>query len=435
MHSCNKLYTIKEYGGFTRNVAAEGYQSLPATTFDALENFILSNASGNETEAVELMSLSARRNTGKIISARNYVGVIAMSDGVVIEILPKIAGNDISDADTKNIFLRMLKSLREVTFKEFNVSQMKVGRMNLFEIFIKMFLDEVTSLTKQGLKSAYSTIEDNEKFFKGKLISSMNIQKNLVNRAQFYVRYDDFNINRPENRLIKTTIRYLHRMTADERNRQSAVRLLDFFDGVQCSENCDADFSQCTSDRSMSHYGKAIAWCRIFLKGNTFTAYAGSEVAIALLFPMEKVFESYIAQLLRKQLPPDLRMMTQDNRYCLFDQPSPKFALRPDIVLESGEFTTILDTKWKVLSLTAHNLGISQADMYQMYAYGKKYDADRVILIYPRSDAVGSTPLVYESRDGVKVEVAFVDLRNCEKSLGIIEIIDGSLKRSIEKYV
>lgn len=417
MRSCNKPYTIKEYGGFTRGVEVAGYQSLPAATFDALEKFILASTSDFDTEAVELMSLSARRNTGKIISARNYVGVIAMTDGTVIEILPKIAGNDISDEETKRIFLRMLKSLRDVTFKEFNISNMKIGRMNLFEIFIKMFLDEVTSLTKQGLKSAYSPIEENEKFFKGKLLSAMNIRKNLVNRAQFYVRYDDFNINRPENRLIKTTIRFLRRMTADDRNRQSTVRLLDFFDGVPCSENCDADFSQCACDRSMSHYGKAIAWCRVFLKGNTFTAYTGSEVAIALLFPMEKIFESYIASILRKQLPPEVRMKTQDSRYSLFDQPSRTFALRPDIVLESGEHTTVLDTKWKMLSASAYNYGISQADMYQMYAYGKKYDADSVVLIFPKFDVVGAEPIFYESGDGVSVEVVFVDLRDPEKSV------------------
>lgn len=172
----------------------------------------------------------------------------------------------------------------------------------------------------------------------------------------------------------------------------------------------------------MSRYGKAIAWCRVFLKGNSFTAYAGSEVAIALLFPMEKIFESYIAGLLRKQLAPDIRMKTQDSCHSLFDQPSQTFALRPDIVLESGERTTVLDTKWKMLSSSKSNCGIAQADMYQMYAYGKKYEADRVMLIYPKSDAVFSDParpgpIRYISEDGVLVEVLFVDLREEEGSL------------------
>jgi hypothetical protein len=37
-----------------------------------------------------------------------------MADGTVIEILPKIAGGDISVGDTKRIFLEMLKTLKDV---------------------------------------------------------------------------------------------------------------------------------------------------------------------------------------------------------------------------------------------------------------------------------------------------------------------------------
>ena len=50
-----------------------------------------------------------------------------------------------------------------------------------------------------------------------------------------------------------------------------------------------------------------------------------------------------------------------------------------------------MDTKWKRLSGSLkNNYGISQADMYQMYAYQKKYEAkgnnvNGVTLLYPMS--------------------------------------------------
>ena len=93
MRSSNKTYTITEYGGFTRGTSLSGYQSIPEKTFDALEAFILANNTDTDTETVELLSLSARRGIGKIITARNYVGLITMMDGTVIEILPKIGGH------------------------------------------------------------------------------------------------------------------------------------------------------------------------------------------------------------------------------------------------------------------------------------------------------------------------------------------------------
>lgn len=417
MRLSNKTYTITEYGGFTRGKSFSGYQSLQDRTFDALENFILANTCGSETEAIELLSLSVRRGIGKIITARNYVGLITMTDGTVIEILPKIAGNDISEEDTKRTFLEMLKTLKDVTFKDFNVSNLQTDKMSLFEIFIKMFLDEVSVLTKQGLKAAYTPVEDNERFYKGKLLSSQNIKHNLVSKERFFIRYDDFSINRPENRLIKSTLAFLLKATGDSRNRQNAARLLTFFESIEYSKSYDTDFSKCFFDRSMNHYDKALSWCRVFLCGNSFTAFSGSEVALALMFPMEKIFESYIVAKLRRLTPSGVELRIQDSRYSLFDRPTRAFSMRPDIVLFDGSLTVIMDTKWKLLSENARNYGISQSDMYQMYAYSKKYDAGKVILLYPQPEGLHNTNIAFHSDDGVSVEVVFIDLLHTDASV------------------
>jgi len=421
MRSSTKTYTITEYGGFVRGVhPVDGYQSLPECTFDALESFILANHSENDTNAVELLSLSVRRGIGKIISARNYVGLITMKDGTVIEILPKIHSANVSEPDTKHIFLEMLRTLREISFRDFNISNLKTDRLSLFEIFIAMFATETTTLLKQGLKSSYHPVEDNEQFFKGKLSVSQNITHNYVSKEKFFVRYDEWSINRSENRLLKSTLHFLHKQTSDDRNRLILSRLLTFFIGVETSINYEADFSKCTADRSMSHYEKALSWCRIFLRGNSFTAFAGSEVAVALLFPMEKVFESYVAAKLRRIAPADIELRTQDTRYSLFDHPSKAFSLRPDIVLIDSGNTIVMDTKWKLLSENVRNYGISQSDMYQMYAYGKKYDAKKVILIYPQSEKIRGSDISFHSEDGVHVEVTFIDLLQSDVSVAAL---------------
>jgi len=231
MSFSDKTYTITEYGGFTRGVESYGYQALPEKTFDALEAFILANNTDTGPDSVQLLSLSARHGVCKIITARNYVGLITMTDGTVIEILPKIVGGGITEGDAKRIFLEMLKTLKDVTFKNLNVSNLHTDRLSLLEIFIKMSLDEITILTKQGIKGAYTPVEANERYFKGKLLVSQNIKYNLVDKERFFVCYEDFNINRPENRLIKSTLRFLRNTTNDARNRQIATRLITFFDG------------------------------------------------------------------------------------------------------------------------------------------------------------------------------------------------------------
>ena len=410
MSTSNKTHTIIEYGGFVRGRASfAGFVSLPDRTFDALEAFILANYCENDAGAIGLLSLSARRGIGRIITARNYVGLITMKDGTVIEILPKIHGIGDNKEKTRNIFIEMLKTLQDVSFKASNTSSLRTDRLSLFEIFIAMFITEAARITKHGLQSSYTPIEANERFFKGKLHVPQDISHNYANRERCFVRYDEWSVNRPENRLIKATLLFLLGKTRDARNRLNISRLLTFFNGVDCSVDFEADFTKCAADRSMLHYAKALPWCKVFLRGNSFSTFAGSEVAIALLFPMDKVFESYIAAKLRRYIPDGFEMRTQDRRYSLFDHPAQAFALRPDIVLAHGGKPIVMDTKWKLLS-NVRNYAISQADMYQMYAYGKKYDAEKIILVYPQPENLGGENISYQSSDGVKVEVRFIDL-------------------------
>ena len=73
-------YVIREYEGFTREGAdiPGRLTPLPARTFDQLEKMILLNRNeDNYALPVELMSLGAKNGVGKVITARNYVGIVA----------------------------------------------------------------------------------------------------------------------------------------------------------------------------------------------------------------------------------------------------------------------------------------------------------------------------------------------------------------------
>ena len=61
----------------------------------------------------------------------------------------------------------MLKTVKEVPYKTFNVSSLKAEHINLFEIFIRMFIEEVYAIVKGGLKTSYLSYSGNESFLKG----------------------------------------------------------------------------------------------------------------------------------------------------------------------------------------------------------------------------------------------------------------------------
>ena len=414
----NTTYLITEFGSFVAEKQIPGYTTLPQRTFDALEAFVLANR-GKDADALELLALSARKGIGKIITARNYVGVITMTDGTTIEILPKVFPIQTKTA-VKKLLINMLRSLRDSPNKTLQTSYVNVEKLNIFEVFIRMFVDEVLYIEKRGLKSGYQTVQSNEAVFKGKLKVSEHIKYNFVHKERSFVEYDTFHIDRPENRLIKTCLLHLYRVSQSAKNRVDIKNLLNSFAEVSSSADITGDFEKCVPDRNMKDYATALLWCRVFLLGKSFSAFSGSEIAFALLFPMEMLFESYVAQQLRKCLDPNMFIVSvQDRSYHLFDSPG-QFLMKPDIVVKRKQdgAVFILDTKWKLLAPAKANYGISQADMYQMYAYQKKYQAESVTLLYPATDTL--TPdqkIPFQSDDGVLVTARFVDLFDLSHSL------------------
>lgn len=76
-------------------------------------------------------------------------------------------------------------------------------------------------------------------------------------------------------------------------------------------------------------------------------------------------------------------------RYALEGQHRRLFALRPDIVVNAD---LVIDTKWKELKPDEPTLGVEQADVYQMLAYARAYEATRLVLLYPWHGGLAHPP-------------------------------------------
>jgi len=418
-----KTYQITEYGSFSRDKEVLGYTSLPQDTFDALENFVLSNSS-TEDAALDIMGISARKGVGRVITAKNFVGVITMEDGTSIEILPKIYSNEtVTEPKVKKLLIDMLKTLRNAPFKNLQNTNVNIEKLNIFEIFIRMFIDEVFYIVKRGLKCDYETLQSNGNVFKGKMIFAGQIKYNYAHKERCFVEYDEFNTNRAENKILKATLNYLYKNTTSSRNKADIKTLLSVFNEVDESKDYKSDFDKIIPDRKTADYQTALLWSKVFLMGKSFTSFAGSEIAFALLFPMETLFESFIATKLKRAMCGlGYTISIQDKSYYLFDIPR-KFLIKPDIVIRNkkNHKTFVLDTKWKVLEDKKYNFGISQTDMYQMYAYDKKYSSEMVTLIYPLTDKISSNKDIhFYSNDGTLINVRFIDLFNLEDSLNLL---------------
>ena len=431
----SKLLEVREYDSIIGNANYKDDDNyIYWDAFDSLVDFVHEVSGDSEdSDVLDFLRVGFKRNVGKYVSIKNYVGLIQMKNGHQIQVLPKIdlGEPEQGTARTKEIFLKMLRSMKEFPVKVFSDANLRVDRMNLYEVFINMYLQEVNQLVKRGIRSNYVQQEENLGFYKGKLLVNQHIKANTTHKERFYVSFEEFHPNGPENRLVKATLEKLQKLTGSAENSKKIRQLLTAFELVDASTNYEQDFSKVVINRNTKNYESLIKWSKVFLLNKSFTTFTGSSNSRSLLFPMEFVYESYVAQQMKKVFRPDgWDVSSQDRGYYLFEKPRKKFALRPDIVIKKDDRTVILDTKWKRLYDNERiNYGISQADMYQMYAYSKKYKTPEVWLLYPINDKMRThEPIEFYSGDETTVRLFFVDLANIEDSL-------GELKERVEAVI
>ena len=374
--------------------------------FGDIENFILKNSDEN----APFLRIASGIG-GKFIQARNYVGVLQTKSGLTIEILPKIA--DKNDAErSKAVFIKMLRTLKNFPFKSSNLASLKTQNLPLLEIFISMFLCELEALVKKGIKSDYVALEENLNFLKGKLNINEQIKRNSIHKERFYVGYSEFLSDIKINRIIKSTLKFLYKKSNFNKNQQKIREFLFMFDEVSTCDDYKNFFEKLIINRQVKHYEQTLLWCKIFLLGNSFTPHKGDDLAFALLFDMNALFESYVGNFIKKKFP-DTAL--QHSEKYLIENPK-SFKLRPDIFLESK---FIADTKWKIISSKDD---ISQADLYQLYAYGKKHPCDgKLHLIYPKIDDIRQKTMKFRYDDEMWLEILYFDLEKDSENNELIK--------------
>ena len=372
--------------------------------FKDIENFILKNSDEN----APFLRIASGVG-GKFIQARNYVGVLQTKSGLTIEILPKIA--DKNDAErSKAVFIKMLRTLKNFPFKISNLASLKTQNLPLLEIFISMFLCELEALVKKGIKSDYVALEENLNFLKGKLNINEQIKRNSIHKERFYVGYSEFLSDIKINRIIKTTLKFLYKKSNSSKNQQKIRELLFIFDEVSECEDYKNFFAKLVINRQIRHYEQTLLWCKIFLLNNSFTPHKGDDLALALLFDMNALFESYVGNFIKKKFSGTILQHSEKH---LVEEPK-SFKLRPDIFLK-GKF--IADTKWKIVSSRDD---ISQADLYQLYAYGKKHECDKLHLIYPKIDDIRQKTMKFRYDDEMWLEILYFDLEKDENNANLL---------------
>jgi len=348
----------------------------------------------------------SRQRGAVAVELTSYVGVVRAPDGTQIEILPKIGRLSEDDVDkTRILLLNMLRSLPGFKHVKTTDAALQARKMRLLDIFICEFLKATQAIVKRGLRGGYSTRRDNLAALRGKLQISIHLRENLVRRDRFYSEFDEFSTDRAENRLLHTALRRSLSWASSAEIQHLARELCFVFSDVPESTVPRVDMQFVKLDRDMGYYAEALAWAELILQGLSPLTGLGRNEAPSLLFPMQDVFEAYVGKYLKSQLQPLFTLQKQSNKLSLVEHRDEKwFQLKPDLLVKdsAGKACMVLDTKWKLLDASRGNsrdkFGLSQADFYQMYAYGQTYLKGKgdMVLIYPKTREFDQALAVFE---------------------------------------
>ena len=384
---------VAEYGRISKGSVdrelSNGDLELSPTNFDSVLTLLDESDTNDLGSIFRFLKYKGR----DCLQVQNFVGVIRTDGGCQIEIVPKISKSRVRPTDAQDLLIKMIDVLGYAPFERGTIADLHTHKMPLFEMILRYFLDRVSDIVRQGIARAYSDTQDNLVFLRGKLQLTEHLKQNLFQRTRFYCAFDEFEVNRPLNRLIKRALEVVLRKSQDARNIQHCRELLYCFGQVPPSTDVDLDFRSARQDRLVQHYRPAMPTCKLILDGLNPMTQAGKNRTLSMLFDMNVVFQNYVVVKLTEQFP-DWRVSAQMKRFHLVSsfQNRPCFQLIPDAEIRhrSRGTTLIADCKWKLIDPKTSDQGISQSDMYQLFAYCKKcmpsQDVRCVILIYPRTE-------------------------------------------------
>jgi len=346
----------------------------------------------------------------KSLKATSWVGTFGLGRHC-LDVIPKIDSPEgaVDARQTRRSLLWMAARAGLVPVTEAEIAPLAASPHTLLTAFLQLYVRKLALEWQRGPIRQYVAEEENRPFLKGKLLFSQQLRHNLIQKQRFYTRTDEFWVDNPLSVVLKAALRRCVTQPLDGETSRLAKGLLLEFSEVSDREPTLQQLDALVVSRQHARFELLVRLAGMILRAASPGNSGAGTPMYSLMFDMNVVFERFVAAELQAALAGSgLRVRTQLGGKSLLRQAGkPKFRLIPDIgVYRKNELVCLIDTKWKKLDPEKPHYGISQADMYQMYAYGKEFDAPLTILLYPPLAAVAGPGRHISAQSGRRRSVA-----------------------------
>lgn len=336
----------------------------------------------------------------KGLRARGVVGVIA-TPGCQLEILPKIEGGGevgIPDATLRHRLIHMLAVAHDLPIEAGAMTQLGWQRDTVLELLIRLFCTKLADAVRRGIPRHYIAHDDDLPALRGRLNVMRQFSALAVAPQKLACRFDALSPDIAFNQVMRAAVTKLSKLTEAPDNQRTLRELGFVYADVTEVPPTALPWNRIILDRTNRRWQDLLSLARLFLSDRHQQTSAGVIDGHALLFEMNVLFEQYVARTLSRALAgTDLRVSAQGgHRDCLYEGDRGRFRTRPDLIIRQDErIVLIIDTKWKRVTprIDDPKQGVSQADVYQLMAYGQLYGCPNVMLLYPHHSDLSTNPI------------------------------------------
>ena len=327
------------------------------------------------------------------ITAQNMVGTLVV-DNLRILIRPKIR--------PENLFLLLEVGLPSEAWRReaFDYADSK----DLLPSVVAFFARTLETTLARGVLRSYRPEEDRLIALRGRIDMAGQFRQAGV-KLPVACRFDEYTPDIAENRYVKAAARKALRVPkvqAEDRRRllQQVVALEDVADASIRAEDLD----RLSVTRLNAHYEPALRLARLLLENLSLVDRRGDRSASSFLVDMNKLFEDFVTQRLRRELRGRLEVRSQAGTHL---DTRKKVPIRPDLIFRRrGHEVYVADIKYKLT-------GDAQArtsDYYQLLAYTTALDLPEGVLIYCLDDGGRPESTVTVRHAGKQLHTLALDL-------------------------
>lgn len=269
----------------------------------------------------------------------------------------------------------------------------------IHDLFAAILEKGVSRQLKQGLYREYVPMQEDLSVIRGKLNINSTIRLQGQRKQKLACEFDEFSEDNLYNQIIKVTIyRLICAEDVDFDRKQALRKLIVFFESVKLIQPDHIAWNRLTYQRNNRNYELLLNICYLVLNGMLQTTEEGSYKLLSFSDDhMERLFEKFILEYY-KQHHHELTPKSAQVKWNLTEEPDQHMiqflpAMQTDIMLQKGNRTLIIDTKYYGQSMI-HSYSketLRSAHLYQIFAYVKNFDKNNSgnvsgLLLYAKTE-------------------------------------------------